>query len=511
MSATASHPQVAHKTMITVSVMLATVMQVLDTTIANVALPHMQGSLSATQDQITWVLTSYIVASAIMTLPTGWLAGRFGRKKVFLTAIAGFTLASALCGIASSIGEMVVFRLMQGAFGAALVPLSQAVLLDINPKEKHGSAMAMWGVGIMVGPILGPTLGGYLTEYYDWRWVFFINLPVGVLSFMGVSAFLSETEPHDRPFDMFGFFTLSLTIAAIQMILDRGVQEDWFSSIEIITYAGIAAGMFWMFLAHARYAVHPFLSAEMFRDRNYVTALIFIFFVGIILLATLALLPPFMQNLMGYPVMDVGVLMAPRGVGTMVAMMIVGKTSGKVDPRGLILLGLVLTATSLWEMTQFSSFVPQHMIIRSGITQGLGLGFIFVPLSTIAFATLDAKYRTEAAGLFSLMRNIGSSIGVSVVVTLLGKSIQTNHSYLAENITPYNTGLAAQFMPQAMSNSTAALSILDGEINRQAATIGYINDFAIMMWVVILTIPMVFLLRNPHRKKDEELPHMIAE
>ncbi len=508
---TAPHPQVAHKTMITVSVMLATVMQVLDTTIANVALPHMQGSLSATQDQITWVLTSYIVASAIMTLPTGWLAGRYGRKKVFMAAIAGFTVASALCGIATSIGEMVMFRLLQGAFGAALVPISQAVLLDINPKEKHGSAMALWGVGIMIGPILGPTLGGYLTEFYDWRWVFYINLPVGILSLMGVSAFLSETEKHDRPFDMFGFLTLSITISMVQMVLDRGNQTDWFDSMEIITYCGVAAGMFWMFLAHARYAVHPFLSPEMFLDRNFVTALIFIFFVGIILLATLALLPPFMQNLMGYPVLDVGILMAPRGVGTAIAMMIVGKTSGKVDPRPLIMLGLVLTAFSLWEMTQFTTFVPPSWVIRSGVAQGLGLGFIFVPLSTIAFATLNAKFRTEAAGLFSLVRNIGSSIGVSVVTTLLGMSIQTNHSYLAENITPFNAGLATQFMPQAAGGSTAALHMLNAEINRQAATIGYINDFSLMMWVVVITMPMVLLLRNPLHKKDEELPAMMAE
>lgn len=509
MSAVLPHPPVAHKTMITVSVMLATIMQVLDTTIANVALPHMQGSLSATQDQITWVLTSYIVASAIMTLPTGWLAGRFGRKTIFLAAIAGFTIASILCGIATSIGEMVVFRLLQGAFGAALVPISQAVLLDINPKEKHGSAMAMWGVGVMIGPILGPTLGGYLTEYYDWRWVFFINMPIGLLTFAGISTFLPEAERHVRPFDMFGFLTLSLTIAAIQMILDRGEQVDWFASNEIIIYAGMCAGMFWMFLVHARYAVHPFLSAEMFLDRNYVTALVFIFFVGIILLATLALLPPFMQNVMGYPVLDVGILMAPRGLGTMIAMMIVGKLSGKIDPRPLILLGLVLTAVSLWEMTQFSSFVPESWIVRSGITQGLGLGFIFVPLSTIAFATLDAKYRTEAAGLFSLVRNLGSSIGVSIVVTLLGKSIQTNHSYLAEHITRYNTGLATDFIPHTMGNMTVALTFLDAEINRQAATLGYINDFALMMWVAILAMPLVFLLRNPHRLVEEEIPVMV--
>ena len=365
--------------------------------------------------------------------------------------------------------------------------------------------MALWGVGIMVGPILGPTLGGYLTEQFDWRWVFYINLPVGVLCLMGVSAFLTETEKQDRPFDMFGFFTLSITIAAIQLILDRGDQEDWFNSIEIIIYCSLVAGMFWMFLAHTRYAKHPFLSSEMFRDKNYVMSLVFMFFVGIILLATLALLPPFLQNQMGYPVMDVGIMMAPRGVGTMIGMIIVGKASGKIDPRKMILLGMALLAYSLWEMTQFDSYVPQSWIISSGIFQGLGLGFVFVPLSTVAFATLDQKYRTEAAGLFSLVRNMGSSIGVSIVITMLGISIQTNHSYLSENITPYNTGLAQQYMPQALNNSTTALNILNAEINKQAATIGYINDFSIMMWIVIFIMPLVFFLSNPLKREEKEL------
>lgn len=514
MSATlASEEQVPHRVMITISVMLATVMQVLDTTIANVALPHMQGSLSATQDQITWVLTSYIVASAIMTLPTGWLAGQFGRKRVFLLSIAGFTIASVLCGLSTSIGEMVIFRLFQGVFGAALVPISQAVLLDINPKEKHGQAMAMWGVGIMIGPILGPTLGGYLTEYYNWRWVFYVNLPVGILALLGVSAFLSETEPHDRPFDLFGFLTLSITIGAVQLILDRGAQEDWFQSLEIIIYAGLSAAAFWMFVVHSRYARHPFLSIELLLDRNFVTALIFIFFVGIVLLATLALLPPYMQNLMGYPVLDIGILMSPRGVGTMITMMIVGKLSGRVDPRLLIFTGLSLTAFSLWQMAQFTTFVPEHLIIESGVIQGFGLGFIFVPLSTIAFATLDAKYRTEGAGLFSLMRNIGSSIGVSVVITLLGNSIQANHAYLAEHITPFNTGMISPFIPQISHGAKAVMGIINGEINRQAATIGYINDFAMMMWLTIGAMPLLLLLKNPHRRKsgEEEQPAMMAD
>ena len=290
----------AHKAFLTISIMLATLMQILDTTIANVALPHMQGSLSATQDQVTWILTSYIIVSAIMTSPTGWLVGRFGSKNVLLVAIVGFTIASALCGVASSITQMVAYRMLQGAFGAAIVPTSQTILLDINPKEKHAVAMAIWGMGIMIGPILGPVLGGYLTEHYSWRFVFYINLPIGVLSFLGVSAFLGGAITHKNPFDAFGFLTLSLAIGTMQLILDRGEQVAWFESIEIISYSCVSVSAFWMFLFHSYFTAHPFLNPLIFRDRNYLTAVIFIFCVGTILMGTLALLPSFMQNLMGY-------------------------------------------------------------------------------------------------------------------------------------------------------------------------------------------------------------------
>jgi len=497
------------KIMITISVMLATVMQVLDTTIANVALPHMQGTLSATQDQITWVLTSYIVAAAIMTLPIGWLSGQFGRKKIFLLSIAGFTVASMLCGIASSITEMVIFRVLQGVFGAALVPVSQAILLDINRKEERAAAMALWGVGIMIGPILGPTLGGYLTEYYNWRWVFFINLPVGILSFIGLSASLTETEPHDRPFDVFGFLSLSASIGALQLMLDRGELLDWFSSAEIIIYACIIAASFWMFVVHSMYAKHPFISLELFADRNFVAGLVFIFCIGIVLLATLALLPPFMQNLMGYPVLDIGLLMAPRGMGTMLAMMIVGKLSNKVDMRYLIFVGLSCTAFSLWEMSTFNTFVPAHIIISNAVIQGFGLGFVFMPVSNIAFATMEAKLRTEAAGLFSLLRNLGSSVGVSIIIALLTQSVQRNHAYLTENITNYNIGYLQLWLGRVIGSGKAVPSMLDLEINKQAQTIAYINDFAILMWITLAMIPLILVLKSPDRQKS--VPKMMAE
>jgi DHA2 family multidrug resistance protein len=488
-----------HRGLITVCVMLATIMQALDTTIANVALPYMQGSLSAGLDQINWVLTSYIVAAAIMTPPTGWLATRFGRKRLFLVTVAGFTFASVLCGLAASLEQMVIFRLLQGVFGAPLVPLSQSVLLDSYPREKHGSAMALWGVGVMVGPILGPTLGGYLTEFYHWRWVFYINVPIGLLTFVGLSSFLGETRAErSLGFDWFGFATLSIAIGALQMMLDRGEQLDWFASLEILTEAAVSALAFYLFLVHTFTTNRPFIEPRLFRDRNFATGLVFIFIVGVILLATLALITPFLQGLLGYPVLTAGLVMAPRGIGTMVGMLLVGRVINRIDPRWLIAAGFALTAISLWEMTGFNTDVGRAAIVRTGIVQGMGLGFIFVPLSTITFATLEPQFRTAATSLYSLMRNIGSSIGISLVIWLLGRNTQVLHAELGEHVTPFDPFL--RHLPAAWDLSTAVGRVtLDAEIRRQALTIAYVNDFKVMMLVALVTLPFVFLLRRSGR------------
>ena len=483
----------AHLGLITASIMVATIMQALDTTIANVALPHMQGSLSATQDQISWVLTSYIVAAAIMTPPTGFLAARFGRKRLFATMVTGFTISSMLCGAATSLEQIVAFRLLQGVFGAGLVPLSQAVLLDSYPKEKHGSAMALWGVGVMVGPILGPTLGGYLTEYYNWRWVFYINLPFGVLALIGILTVVPETARNlNRRFDIFGFALLSLAIGALQMMLDRGESQDWFSSTEIIVEAVIAALCFYMFLVQMFTAKNPFIEPGLFKDRNFAAGLVVIFMVGIILLATLALLPPFLQSLMGYPVLTTGYVLAPRGIGTMVAMIIVGRLNGRIDARALILLGICCISASLYEMSTFTVDVPMVTLIWTGIVQG----FFFVPLSTVAFSTLDPKYRNEGTAMFSLMRNIGSSIGISVVVTLLAQNTQINHANIGELMNPFRDMMQQPLLPQSWNwHTTSGLVALNGEVTKQAATIGYLNNFIFMMWVTLAAIPMLFLIR----------------
>ncbi len=510
MSATAQPaPPVVRRDLVTVSIMLATIMQALDTTIANVALPHIQGSLSTAADQITWVLTSYIVAAAIATPLTGWLTGHYGRKRVFLVSVAGFTVASALCGMATDLPQIVVFRLLQGLFGAALVPLSQLVLLDINPPEKHGSAMAIWGAGIMVGPILGPALGGWLTDHYNWRWVFYINLPVGLLAFAGIAAFVHEHKnAATAKFDFLGFASLSLGVGALQMMLDRGEQLGWFGAREIWIESLLAALGFYLFATHTITARGvTFLNRALLRDRNFITGTIFIFFVGVILYATLALLPPMLQNMFNYPATTTGLVTAPRGMGTMVAMIVVGRLIGRVDIRLILLTGLSLTAFSLWQMTHFSLAMGMGPVIVSGIFQGMGLGCTFVPLSTITFATLDKVLRTEGTAFYSLMRNIGSSIGISVVTALLSENTQTVHATLVEHVRPDSPVVAALGL-NLNHASAAQLALINARITEQAAMVAYVDDFHMMMWIALASMPMLLLLKSPKRRntpKDEAL------
>jgi DHA2 family multidrug resistance protein len=483
--------------MVTISIMLATIMQVVDMTIVNVALPHMQGGMSATQDQISWVLTSYIVSAAIMTPVTGVLAARFGRRRLFVISEIGFILASMLCGSATSLEQIVLYRTLQGACGAALVPLSQAVLLDTYPREKHGSAMALWGMGVMVGPIIGPTLGGYLTEYYSWRWTFYINLPIGALALLGTLVFLPETERRrDRGFDFFGFALLSIAIGALQLMLDRGQSQDWFSSREIVLEAVISGLALYMFLSHMFTAERPFIEPGLFRDRNFAAGLALMLLVGAMLLATLALLPPFLQSLLGFPVLTTGYVLAPRGAGTMVAMIAVGRLVGKLDTRWLLLFGLALMAVSLYEMTLFTTDVGIWTIIHTGIVQGLGLGFIFVPLSTAAFATLAPRFRNEGTAMFSLIRNIGSSIGISLFITMLGQQMQISHAEMSAGLTPFKLPLQAGGLPPVWNWTTSAgVAGLNAEVTRQAAMIAYLNDFRLMMYTTLLVAPLLLLLR----------------
>ena len=480
------------------SVMISQIMVMLDMTIANVALPHMQASLGADQETITWVLTSYIVAQAIMTPITGWLSDNIGRKRLFAVCVAGFVASSALCGTALGLSEMVLFRILQGAFGAALAPLSQSVILDINPRERHGQAMAVWGMGIMVAPIVGPVIGAYITENFNWRWVFYINVPVGwprspasccscrircaasAISISSASACSRSPSARCR----------SCSTAAPQL--------DWFNSPEILIETGIAISAGWMFLVHTVTHREPFLDRRLFIDRNYTSSLVLIFTVGVVLLATMALLPLMLQNLMGYPVITVGLVLAPRGFGTMAAMVIVGRLVGKVDPRLLVGFGLSMTAFSLYQMTGFDLGMDSWPLIISGITQGFGLGFVFVPLTTIAFRTLDPQLRTEASSLFNLIRSIGSSIGISIMAALLATNIQVNHADLAAQISLFNPNLSVLGCPPALLATPAGaqtLAQLNGLVTQQAAMIAYLDDFKAMFVITLCALPLLLLLR----------------
>jgi DHA2 family multidrug resistance protein len=489
-----------NRTAITASMMLATFMQGVDTTIANVALPHMQGSFSCSQDQIAWVVTSYIVAAAIMTPLTGWLASRFGIKYIFLASVVGFTLASALCGAATSLEQLVIYRLLQGVCGAALVPLSQSVLLQINPPERHAKAMAVWGMGVILGPIIGPALGGWLTDDYSWRWVFYINLPPGILAAAGIMIFIHETRPVQREgFDFFGFAALSLGIGALQMMLDRGELKDWFGSTEIWIEAILAALCLYMFIVHTVTAGdRSFLNRLLLRDANCVGGTVLMFLIGIPLYGTMTLLPTMMQSLMNYPVITAGFVTAPRGVGTMIAMFLVSRLVGRVDIRLLILAGMSLTIISLWQMTGFSLQMGMGPLITTGVLQGFGLGFVFTPLSVITFSTLPRQVLTQGTAIFSLMRNIGGSVGISIVEALFVENTQTVHSQLAEHIRPDNPLAQKLAIPFSLTEPHG-LAALNAEVTRQAQMIAYIDDFHLMLIVMLAAAPFLLLLRRPSR------------
>ena len=490
--------EVPHRGLITISVMVSMIMVILDTTIANVALPHMQASLGAAQDTITWVLTSYIVAQAIATPITGWLSDNIGRKRLFAICVAGFVISSALCGTSLSLSEMVIFRLFQGAFGAALAPLSQSTIMDINPRERLGRAMALWGAGMMVAPIVGPTIGAYLTDNFNWRWVFYVNVPVGIAAFAGIVLFMPDTVRRIRKFDFMGFAFLSVAVGSLQFMLDRGADRGWFQSTEILIELAIVVAFLWMFVVHTITSREPFLDRRLFMDRNFSASLLLIFVVGIVLLATMALLPPMLQNLFGYPIITVGLVLAPRGFGTMASMLIVGRLVNKVDPRLLVLFGLALTAYSLYQMISFNTDMTASPLIWSGVIQGFGLGFVFIPLSTVAFQTLDFRLRTEASGLFNLVRNMGSSIGISIMAAKLVSNMQISHADLSQWISPFNPNLSMFGLDPSFLTSPAGAQTtaeIDGLISQQALMISYIDDFKLMFLIALFSIPLLLLLR----------------
>jgi len=499
---------VRHRLVVTIAITIAALMQTLDSTIANVALPHIQGSVAATQDQIAWVLTSYILAAAIMTPPSAFLAHRFGRKKVLLVASFGFIVASALCGAATSLVQMVSFRFMQGAFGAPLMPIIQAVLLDLYTDKERGKAMAIFGFGVMFGPIIGPTLGGLLTDFYNWRWVFYINLPLGLIALSGMLFFMRES-PRDatRSFDFFGFALLSVGIGALQLAVDRGQSLNWFSSTEIIVELFVSGVCIYLFLVHMFTAQNPFVEPALFRDRNFVAGLIFNFFASSTMMGTMALLPLFLQGLLGIPVLTSGIMMAPRGVGTLIAMMLTPRLANRVDPRWLLLFGLLLTSWAMTDMAHFTLDVGTGRIVSTGFVQGVGLGFTMVPINILLFSTLDRRYRTEGSAMYNLLRNLSGSLFISMITTLLAQNTQVLHAQLSESLTPFRDALQQPWLPPQWDwNSTVGALAIDGELTRQASGIAYFSDFALMHWMVLLTIPLLLLFRKMPKARPDDRP-----
>ncbi len=483
------------------SIMLGTILQALDSTIAAVALPQMQGTFSATQEQIAWVLTSYVVSSAIMTPMSGFLTDRIGRKALYLLAIGGFTLSSILCGVAGSLEEMVLFRIMQGAFGASLIPLAQATMLDAYPPEQAGRAMAMFGMGVMVGPIIGPTLGAWLTDTFDWRWVFLINVPLGLIAMIGVQISVSEPERNpDRPFDLGGFALLGLSVACLQLMLDRGNSLSWFESTEIIIEATLAVTCLYMFIVHILTRDHPFVNPVMFRDRNFNAAMVLSFLVSANMLATMALLPPFIQTLLGFPVLTTGWVLGPRGIGTMIGMFFVSRLLEMVDVRLVLLLGLSITSAALWEMSTFDHNVTLSALIWTGLFQGLGLGFLFVPMSAVAFATLEPRLRAEASGIYNVTRNVGSSIGVSILSGLLAVYMRENREALVPFINPMNALFSDSAIRDVMDIGTRhGLAMAEAMVQREALMLAYLDDFRAMALLTMLAAPALLLIRDIRR------------
>ncbi len=506
MAAASSMSPNVRRMLVTVCAMTATIMQALDTTIANVALPYMQGSLSASLDQINWVLTSYIVAAAIMTAPMGWLADRFGRKKLFIVCVAGFTVASLLCALAQNIEEIVLFRLMQGMAGAALVPLSQAVLLDAYTPEERGGAMAIWGIGVMLGPIMGPTLGAWLTDNYSWHWVFLINLPIGIITVFGLMLFMEETPRHEHlRFDWFGFIALAIGIGSLQLMLDRGEQVGWFGASEIWIETIISIAGFYYFFAHSLTTDTPFVQFDLFKDRNFVSGCVFMVVIGVVLFGTMALVTPFMQKLLGYPIQTAGFLLGSRGVGTLLTMMVAPRLMKLFETRWLIMAGLLISGGTLYVFTGFSLDTTQQTIVIASIVQGVGLGLLFVPISTAAFLTLPGHLRTGGTAILTLVRNIGSSIGISMVIANLTDETTYMHARLAAQVTPFNDALQFPDVHTILNMATdEGRAMMDLIVTQQATLIAYLNDYKLLMILTLAMIPLIFIIGSSKKKPSED-------
>ena len=487
-----------HTGLLMAAVMCISICQFLDLTIANVALPHMRTSLGASMESISWVLTSFIIAGVLVLPLTGWLSDRLGSRNMFVGATIAFVLASMLCGAATSMGQMVAFRAIQGMASAFIGPLSQTIMFDINRPSKQPQAMSIWGMVVMIAPISGPFIGGFLTESLNWRWVFYVNLPIGIPALAILWWLLPSRPVVHRKLDVFGAVVLGLALCGLQLMLDRGQHNDWLASKETVIELLFALSAFWVFAVHTRSVAHPLFEGSMVRDPNFIAALGFMVVLGITNVALSSVLPTMYQTVYGYDVMDTGKLMAPRGCGVFVTMLITNRLMGKVDSRLLISCGYLTAAISMWTMTRWSLNMGAQEIVVSSFIQGLGLGFVFVPINLIAFSTLAPRFRTDGTTLMTLFRNLGGSFGISAIVTVLSRNVQTSHSDIAAAVTSFNlpfdpASIAAQFG----SAGDTVMAMLDGEVNRQAAMVAYLDNFYMMFWLVLCIAPLSWLLKKP--------------
>jgi len=509
-AAPTDHPQlpVRSQPLLLVGIMAASLLQILDTTIANVAIPHMQSSLGATADTITWVLTSYIIASAVAMPITGWLADKVGARRLFILSVAGFIGASMLCGMAQNLEEMVIFRAVQGVAGAFIPPLSQSFMLDTSRPSRHAQVMAIWGMGIMIGPIAGPILGGWLTESANWRWVFYVNLPFGMLALTILLAELPHREATPRRFDLFGFALLGLALASLQLMLDRGSQLDWFSSREIWLYAFLALSGAWVVVIHFATARKPLFDTALFADRNFALALGFMVAIGVVMFANMALMPPMLQRLFGYSVIDTGLVLMPRGIGVLVSMQVSGLLMRRgFDARLMVATGFIVTAFSQLQMAHWSLQADVSHFVSAGLIQGLGMGLVFIPLNVTAFSTLPPHLRTDGSSLLNLARSLGASVGISVTTILLAANVQRGHEEIGSHI----TGASVQAIDLAsidryQSAADVVMRMLDNEVNRQAAMVAYVDDFYMMMWLALAAVPLTVFMRRSRQQGPPAQP-----
>jgi DHA2 family multidrug resistance protein len=494
--------------LVAVAVMAATIMQVLDTTIINVALPNMAGQLDATPDNISWVLTSYLIASAIFMPLTGFFTDRLGQKRFLLISIAGFVITSALCGMATSLAQMVLFRFLQGVFGASLVPLSQSIMLQAYPGEQRGKAMAIWAMGVMVAPILGPTLGGWLTEVVSWRWTFYINLPVGIASLLLALRHVPDSSVKARRMDWFGFSSLAVGIGAIQLVLDRGNQDDWFSS-QILVFATIIAifSLIFFFVYTITGKHHPLFDLRIFKDRNFLVACLIMTTIGVGFFGGMLLQSLYLQNFLGYPTFDAGLYMAPRGLASLLIMTIVGKYSGKFPPRNFVLVGIFCSIGGNYLMTRFTGDITANELILPMILQGFGMGLIFVPISTLAFTTLPKTIAAEAAGIYSLIRTFGSALGISILATYFSRDTQKNWALLRGNITPYSEALHHYLAPLHLGmQDKQGIALASRAVLNQAQNIAYSDSFTFATLNFVLMLPLLLLVRTPTKGNANQTP-----